>query len=193
MANTSRINGFRPTRKPDGTYPALRTYTVPASDATAIYIGDPVKLASGSDTGTGSQQFCTRAAAGDAICGVMVGLVPNRTNINIDGQVRAASTLMDIIVCDDPNAVFEVETSNGTLATTDIGKNINHAVGTPNATMARSGATVDVGTKNTTATLTFKLIGFVARADNDPTSASARVLVKVNNHQFGSSTGTAGV
>lgn len=193
MPNVSRINGFRPTRKPDGTYPALRWYNVPASDGTALYIGDPVKLAGDADAATGGKPTVTRAAAGDAIVGVMIGLQPNRSNINIDGQVRTASVSTDILVCDDVTAVYEVETSNGTLTTVDIGLNINHAVGTPNAAFARSGATVDAATKATTATLTFKLLQFAERIDNDVTAASSKVLVKINNHQFNSGTGSLGV
>lgn len=193
MANVSRINGFRPTRKPDGTYPAMRWYNVPASDATALYVGDVVKLAGDADAATGGKPTVTRAAAGDAVVGVIVGVAVNRSNINIDGQVRTASVSMDVLVCDDVNAVFDVETSNGTLTTADVGLNINHAVGTPSTTTARSGATVDAGTKATTATLTFKLLQFSERIDNDDTAASSRVLVKINNHQFGSGTGTLGV
>jgi hypothetical protein len=193
MANTSRINGFRPTRKPDGTYPALRWYSVPASDGTALYVGDPVKLAGDADAASGGKPTVTQAAAGNAIVGIIVGFDVNRSNINIDGQYRVASTARDVLVCDDPNAVFEVETSNGTLTTADVGLNVNHALGSPSTTMARSGATADSGTKATTATLTFKILQFSERIDNDDTAASAKILVKVNNHQFGSGTGTAGV
>jgi hypothetical protein len=193
VANTSRINGFRPTRKRDGTYPGLRWYTVPASDATAIYIGDAVKLAGDADAATGGKPTVTLAAAGNAIVGIMIGIAVNRSNLNVDGQVRTASVAMDVLVCDDENAVFEVETSNGTLTTADIGNNINHAVGTPNTTFARSGATVDAATKNTTATLTFKLLQFAERIDNDDTAASSKVLVKINNHQLATGTGTLGV
>jgi hypothetical protein len=194
VANTSRINGFRPTKHPlSGQFFASNWYTVPASDATALYVGDPVKLATGGDATTGTKLQVTRAAAGDAIVGVVIGVGVNRLNLNIDGQVRPASTLQDVLVCDDPKAIFEVEESNGTLTAANIGKNINHAVGTPSATMARSGATIDVATLATTATLTFKMLGFTTRFDNDFTSASAKVLVAVNNHQFNSGTGTAGV
>ena len=95
-------------------------------------------------------------------------------------------------VADSPDLVYEVETSNGTPATADVGLNVNHAVGTPSATTATSGATIDMGTKNTTATLTFKILGFVPRPDNE-IGASAKMLVKINNHQLAASTGTAGV
>lgn len=195
MANTSRVNGFRPTEHPlSGQFFTSHWYTVPASDATALYVGDVVKFATGGDAATGGTKMqVTRAAAGDAICGVVIGVGVNRLNLNIDGQVRAASTLQDVLVCDDPNVILEVEESNGSLVAANIGKNINHANGSPSASMARSGATVDVATVATTAALTFKILGFTTRFDNDTASASAKVRVMINNHQLKPGTGSAGV
>lgn len=192
MANTSRINGFRPVKQMSGLEFQTNLYFVPSTDATALYIGDPVKLAGSADTNNGMAPTVTRAAAGDQIVGVIVGFAFDPTNLNVAGQARAASTDRYAYVCDDPYAVYEVETSNGTLTNVDIGLNINHAVGTPNATTANSGATVDAGTKATTAALTFKLIGFSSRVDNDSTAASSKVYVKVNNHVYASGTGTTG-
>ncbi len=194
MANTSRINGFRPVMHISGSpyNGQFRVYTVPASDGTAIYVGDPVKLAAaGADT-TGQKAAVTLAAAGDAIVGIVVGFGVNRDNLDITGQYRAASTLRDVYVCDDPYTVFEAEVSNGTPAAADVNLNVNHAVGTPSTTTATSGAYIDFGTEATTAALTFKILGFVARENNE-VGASARLLVKINNHQLGGSTGTAGV
>lgn len=195
MANTSRIAGFKPVKHVTGApyNGQVSMYTIPASDGTAVYVGDPVKLAGSSDAGYGDKPTITLAAAGDAIIGVVVGFLPSYSDLNITGQYRAASTLRYALVADQPDLIFEVETSNGTAGVADVGLNANHAVGSPTASMARSGATIDVGTKATTAALTFKLVGFVPRDDNDPTAASAKVLVKVNNHQLAAGTGTAGV
>ena len=193
MANTSRIYGFRPTKHLNGSAfnGQVNLYSAPASDGTALYVGDPVKLAGDAST-DGAYPTVTRAAAGDAVIGVIVGFDVNRTALDVSGQARAASTLRTVYVADSPDLVYEVETSNGTPATADVGLNVNHAVGTPSATTATSGATIDMGTKNTTATLTFKILGFVARPDNE-IGASAKMLVKINNHQLAASTGTAGV
>jgi hypothetical protein len=194
MANTSRISGFRPVKHLNGSAynGQMNVYSVPSSDATALYVGDPVKLAAAGSDATGTKPVVTLAAAGDAVVGIIVGFGVNRDDINIAGQKRAASTARDVYVADSPDLIFEVETSNGTPTAADINLNINHAVGSPDAAMARSGATVDFGTEATTAALTFKLMGFVPREDNE-VGASAKVLVKINNHQYGSSTGTAGV
>jgi len=74
----------------------------------------------------------------------------------------------------------------------DVGLNLNHAVGSPTSASSTSGATIDSGSKNTTATLTFKLLDFSSRIDNDNTAASAKVYVVINNHQF-RGTGILGV
>lgn len=192
MANVSSISGFRyHSHQISGMRPQVRKYFIPATDATAVYVGDAVKLAGAADT-DGTAPTVTLAAAGDAIVGIVVGFAVDPTNLNVDGQKRAASTARYAMVMDDPNAVFEVETSNGTPAAADVGLNANHAVGSPNATTATSGATLDMGTKLTTATLTFKILGFSSRVNNE-VGASAKVLVKINNHQLAASTGTAGV
>jgi hypothetical protein len=194
MANTSRINGFRPVKLLGGSpyNGSFNTYSVDAGDGTAIYVGDAVKLAAAGADASGVKPSVVLAAAGDAIVGIVVGFGVNRDNLNIDGQRRLASTARDVYVADDPNLIFEVETSNGTPTAADVNLNINHAVGTPVAATARSGAYVDFGTEATTAALTFKIMGFVPREDNE-VGASAKLLVKINNHQLGSHTGTAGV
>lgn len=195
MANTSRIAGFKPVKHVTGSpYNGQVTmYTIVAADGTAVYVGDPVKLSGTADSGYGDKPSVALAAAGDAIVGVVVGFLPNYSDLNITGQYRAASTLRYALVADQPDLIFEAETSNGTPTILDVSLNVNHAVGTPSTTMARSGASVDMGTKATTAALTFKIVGFVPRDDNDPAAASAKVLVKVNNHQLSSGTGAAGV
>lgn len=195
MANTSRPNGFKPVKHQNGSpfNGQANLYYIPSTDATAVYIGDAVKLAGSADPAYGNAPTVTLAAAGNAIVGIVVGFLPDPTNLNVGGTGRAASTNRYVWVADATDLVFEVETSNGTPGIADIGLNADLAVGTPSATFARSGATLDMGTKNTTAALVFKIRGFVPREDNDPAAASAKVWVTINNHQLGASTGTAGV
>lgn len=193
MANVSRINGFKPVKHLDGSpYNGQASrYFIPAADGTAVYVGEPVKLAGSADT-DGTTPTVQRAAAGDAICGVVVSVEPNPDNFNVGGTFRTASTARYVLVADAPDVIYEVETSNGTPGVADVGLNINHAVGTPDTTTGRAGATVDMGTKATTAALTFKIRNFVARPENE-VGASAKLHVLINNHQFGASTGSAGV
>jgi hypothetical protein len=197
MSNVSRVYGFRPVKHLNGSAynGQVNMYYIPSSDSTAVYIGDAVKLAANSDSA--GIPAVTKASVGDAIVGVVVG-IGNMPTANFYANLNtpvfhAASTAGYVLVADSPDVVFEVQTSNGTLAATDVNKNINHADAGGSATTGMSGETVDVGTKATTATLTFKVHGFSQRIDNDPASANGKVLVTINNHQYGSSTGTAGV
>lgn len=191
MANVSRVNGFVPVRNLNGAPAnlALTTYYVPASDATALYVGDCVKIAGTADAN--GRRGVTKAAVGDAICGTVVEVYPNFANLNTP-QYRAASVAQYVWVADDPNTIFEVQIS-GTIATTDVGLNANFADAGGNTQTGISGETLDGTTKATTATLTFKILDFDVTPDNDPTLANAKVYVKINNHQLASGTGTLGV
>jgi hypothetical protein len=119
VANTSKIAGFRPVKHVTGApfNGQVNQYTCLAADATALYVGDPVKLSGDADAATGAYPSITRAAAGDAIIGIVVGFAPSYSDLNITGQARAASTLRTAYVCDAPDMIYEVEVSNGTPAT----------------------------------------------------------------------------
>lgn len=199
MANTSRVNGLSVVKNLTGgsSTGQVNLYFLPSGNATNTFVGDAVKADATGDTvaagglATGIQSV-VQAAAGDAILGVIVGFAVNPLNLNTP-QYRAASTGRYVLVADDPNQIYEVQTSNGTLSVADVGLNASIAVAAGSTTTGSSGVTLDVATAATTATLALRIVGFSQRVDNDPTSANAKVLVKINNHQFGASTGTAGV
>lgn len=197
MANTSRVNGFKPVKYMNGApYNGQCTmYYVPASDNTAIFVGDLVKLGSTPD-GSGVRGV-TQAAASDACIGVVVGIVPSMTNLDTP-QYRAASTAAYVLVADDPNIIFEAQEDGDTdpLEMVDAGLNVNFVVGSGSTTTGASGMQIDSNTEATGATLPLKLLQPVQRPDNELVSAGqayTRWLVKINNHQLGSHTGTAGV
>jgi hypothetical protein len=183
MANTSRINGFRPVKYKSGApYTGAATkYLIPATDGTAVYIGDLVKLAGSADA-KGYYATVGLAAANDSVLGPVVAVEANMDNLNITGLYRAASTARYVYVADDPDLLFEAEVSNGTPAVTDVGLNVDFAVGTPSALTATSGMYIDFGTEATTSTLPLKIHGFAPREDNE-VGASAKLLVSINKHQ----------
>lgn len=203
MANTSKIAGFKPVKHINGSpyNGQANIYFIPAADGTAVYVGDLVKLGGSADSvGTPTVAL---AAAGDAVVGVVVGIVNTKLDpvtgklstgsVSLDTpQYRAASTATYVLVADSPDIVLEAEASNGTPAATDVGLNANHAVGTPSTSTGTSGAYIDFGTELSTATLTLKILGFVNRPDNE-IGANAKMFVKINNHQYNGGTGTAGV
>jgi len=203
MSSVSRINGFRPVKTLDGKpwTGACNTYFVPSSDATAIYIGDPVKLAGDARSASGVPTV-TIGGTGAAIVGFVVGVafegvgdlpnIPPVTNLNAP-IYRAASTNAYLLVADDPQLIFEAETSGATFATADVSLNASFAIGTPSTTTGASGATIDLSTKATTANLVLKIVGFPNRPDNAIGDSYTRAYVSINNHSYKGGTGTVGV
>ena len=204
MANVSRISGFKAVKHITGApYNGQANIYYVSSASANMGVGDLV-VTSGSATAAGIPTVQLVAAGSTASIGVIVGIV-NAKFDPVSGAMTTGSVSLDtpqyiasggsayVLVADSPDLIFEAETSNGTLVVADVGLNASHANGTFNTSTGTSGATVDVGTKATTAALTLKIHGFVVRADNDITSASAKVYVSINNHQFKGGTGSAGV
>ena len=203
MANTSRIFGFRPVKHMNGApYNGQANVYYVSSAGSNMGVGDIV-VTSGAASPTGTNSVTTVTAGSNPACGVIVGIINSKQD-PIGGTMTTGSVALDtpqyiasgssgyVLVADSPDLLFEVETSNGTPGATDVGLNASHANGTFDTTRGISQATVDMGTKATTAALTLKIWSFVLRPDVDITAASAKVLVSINNHQFKGSTGTAG-
>ena len=203
MANTSRINGFRPVKHLNGAPyngQANLYYVATASDE--IYVGDVAKRGSAADSnGIPGADLC---GATDQPIGVVVGIMDaGFTPVNkmttgdltlgfpYNQRIDASDTGRYILVADSPDLVFEVEAGNGTPAAADIGLNASHANGTRSSSVNVCPAYIDMGTEATTATLNFKLLGFSLKADNE-VGANAKMLVSFNVHAYGS-VGTVGI
>lgn len=192
MANANSAFGLRPVNMLGGSpySGSIRAFSVAAGDATAIYIGDPVKIAGTSQFINGqTYSDVVQAATGDVMAGVVVGVEPVTSTSTI---YRVASTQRIVYVNIDPNALFEIQqVSGGTpLTANDVGLNANFVVAAGSTYTGLSGVTIDNTTEATTNTLDLKLVGIVNRADNDPGSAVAtgadasRFLVRINRHLF---------
>lgn len=209
MANTSRINGFRPVKHVTGApyNGQANIYFVPASDATALFPGDPVVLAGDGETASGVPTV-TRAAGGAAVLGVMVGALNAKVDpvngtmtagsIALDTpQYRVASTAQFVLVADAPDLVYEVEatTSAGAAyayASANTGLNADAFFATGSTSTGVSACTLNMTGAATTATLQFKILGPVQRIDNERTGNATKVLVKINNASLGGGTGATG-
>jgi predicted alpha-1,6-mannanase (GH76 family) len=190
MANTVMKRGFVPVGTVSGSpySGAARVYSVAAANATAIYVGDLVTAATTSQTVNGTiMQDVVQGATGDVFQGVVVGVLPD---VATSTPYRAASTLRRLLVCDDPNVLFEAEdVATGTpLAAADVGLNCNVVVGTGSTVTGYSGMELDNTTEATTNTLDLKIIAVPNRADNDLASASAKFLVRINRHRMANQT-----
>lgn len=192
MPNLNAPMGLRPVQALGrGDYSgSVRQYAVPASDGTAIFVGDPVKLVGTSQIINGQVLAnVAQAATGDVIVGVVVGVLQtDRDSLTY----RAASTQRILLVNDDPATLFEIQqVSTGTpLTANDIGLNANFVVAAGSTVTGYSGVTLDNTTEATTNTLDLKIIGMPNRADNDigtavgTGEASSRFLVRINRHQY---------
>jgi hypothetical protein len=185
MANADTPFGLKPVREAgSGAHSGgVNMYYHAASDATALYVGDPV-VKSGTADAAGIAGVTRAAAAGvgtSLITGTVVGFVPDGTTDQ--AGYGAASTAFYVLVADDPDLMFEVQEDSvgGALAAADIGLNADIIVAAGNAYSKRSGVELDTSTKATTATLPLKIVGLVPRPGND-FGANAKVLVKINTH-----------
>jgi hypothetical protein len=208
MANTSKIRGFIAVKHTTGApyNGQANLYAVAAADATALFVGDPVKL-DGSANAAGVATV-SKATAGASVLGVIVGLVTAKLDpvtgamsagsIALDTpQFRAASTAAYVLVADAPDVVYEVEAVTGANAAyaflaADTGLNADLATVAGSTTTGVSAAALDMATKAATATLQFKILGAVPRVDNEPTGNSTKLLVKINNAVMGGGTGATG-
>lgn len=197
MANVSRINGFRPVKYLNGApwNGQVTRYSIPASDGTAVFVGDLVKLHATADAN--GIRGVIQAATSDAVVGVVVGFESDMKDLDTP-QYRRVSTARYALVVDDPAVLFEAQEDGDTdpLEDIDAGQNVNFVVGAGSTATGTSGMQIDSDTHGTGATLPLKLIEIAQRPDNEIVSggqANTRWIVKINNHQLASGTGTLGV
>ena len=191
MANNDAPFGLRPVKmkggRPYSGSPSL--YYVPATDATAIFIGDPVTIVGDSNDNEvfghppGSLSEVTRSTVGDgnAITGVVVGvLADTRDSLTY----RAASTERVLQVVDDPDVVFEIQ-ADGTLTADSVGLNaVLIATQAGSTVYGVSGIELDTTSDVPAADASNQLLiqRLVPRADNDLASANSVVEVTIINH-----------
>jgi hypothetical protein len=207
MASVSRANGFRPVKTVLGAAynGQANVYFVPSSDSTVIMVGDAVKLAGDARAATGAPTV-TRAGATDVPVGIVVGIlftgVGDLTNMppvnDLNTPVyRRASTDRYLLVCDDPNVVYEVQYAGTSVAaatiTANVGLNGQFTTTAGSTTSGASGMQLDSSGLATTATLPLKIVGFPNRPDNIPGDTYFSYFVKLNGSTNSSGTGQAGV
>jgi hypothetical protein len=209
MSNPNRPSGFRPVRHLNGSAwnGQAEVFAIAAADATAIGVGDLVKLVAGSDTGApptsqvtpvvvpGYGQVTRIAAGSDIPAGVVVGFIPNYSNLNLPSQYHAASTgLRYALVCIDPTVIYEAQFSGTFVPASTVGKNASPTVTATSASTGISGMQVDSATVATTATLSLKILQVAPKVEYDPSdTANVKLWVTLNSNSFGNGTGAAGV
>ena len=195
MANIDAAFGLRPIAKvgsaPGGTTGTTK-YSIADNQGTAIFTGDPVKYKN-----DGTVEVAT---AGDASCGIFMGCFytdPSTSKPTFRNHFPASLSPGDAIafVADDPDQLYiaQQDSDGSNLVAADLNLNADLVFGAGSTTTGMSGVEIDSSSKNTTATLQVRLIDFYDVPSNDATADNSILVVKINNHQLGSHTGTAGV
>jgi hypothetical protein len=186
--------GMKPVNRLDGLPYAGATRLIPMASGygTAIFFGDVVKL----DTnGLIVQDTGTDAATP---VGVFMGCTYTDPNLGyiVQRQYLPASVVASDIkayVCDDPNALFKIAvcssgTTMGTVARSVVGSNMA-LIQTAGSTATGNSLNAALTTStNTTNTLPLRVVDVV---DETKTSSTAfvEIIVKINTHQYNSTTG----
>lgn len=210
MANTSRINGFKPVKHLNGApyNGQANLYEVPAGEAVPVFVGDLVKL---SDSAATSLYPAVEAVVGASaqiaagpILGAVVGIVNSKFDpvagalssgsISLDTPVyRPASTKQFVLVCDSDDVIYEAE-ADASVAATSIGLNVGVGASAHTNPLLNGASPMYVYSTtapDTTSTRPLQILGIVNRPDNE-IGANSKVLVRINVQSYGS-VGVAGV
>ena len=191
MANTNAPFGLRPVEYLNGACwnGQARRYHIASGDTNAFAIGDPVVLASSSDAA--GVATITLATPGSGLLGVVVGMgglqyggmSADPTNLNTTVIPATKTKAYYVLVCDDPNVIFEAqEIGTGTqLTATEVGLNANLVAGTNSG--FQSGWLLTNTTEADTATLDVKLLGLAQKPGN-AFGQYAVWKVLINNHNY---------
>ena len=157
----------------------VRLYSRPATDAPLIALGDTVKLNGTADADGTPQVVATAADSSVSVTGVVVGIVPDFTTEQLSIVGVPASTAANLLVCDDPRALYEVEAET-TLAITDVGSNIgiDYVATSVSGILYTSNSTIKTSTAATTATLPFQIVKLLKGATSG--TLGDRALVRLN-------------
>lgn len=197
MPNVDAPFGLRPIRHRNGAAynGAANWYYVPSTYATALFVGDAVVKTGTANTAEVNLPAVGTSAAGtlpevnkvtvgdgNAITGVIVGFSPDPDTPS--NGYNPASTARGVLVCDDPDVVFEIQ-ADGSLAATSIGLNaVLIETHSGDTTTGLSGMELDTTSDTPAADASNQLTiqRIVNRVDNDIASANVNVEVKINNH-----------
>lgn len=185
MANADAPFGFRMVHGSDSRY-VIQHCVIPASDSTATFVGDAVKLlAAGSGEAYPAVVQC---AAGDPVYGVVVSFDADPST-SLEDQYRKASTKRYAkVALVSEGAEFEVQSDDDTtaLAIADVGLNANFIVGSGSTVSGLSGMELDSSSAATTNSLDLQIMRLVDRPDNllsGTGSTNKNVIVRFNDPQ----------
>lgn len=204
MANTSRINGFKPVKHLTGApyNGQANIYEVPAGETVPVFVGDLVQLSNSDATGGFPAVEAVVGASAQVAAVPVVGAVVGIINAKLDpvngdmtsGSIaldtpvfRAASTKQYVLVADAPDLIFEAE-ADAAVAYATVGLNADigaSAHTNPLLTGASPMYVYSTTAPSASATRPLQIVGIVKRPDNEANAAFNKVLVKITTHAYG--------
>lgn len=182
MAATATPYGFRPVGTISGAYTGkVRLVKMTNNYAATLFYGDPVALVA---AGTVERIAATNAGP---ILGVFLGCTytdPGTGQRTWNKIWRASIQATDnyAYVCDDPDAVFAVQ-SNATVAQADQGLNAGLSAVSSGSTLTGMSSVALTGAA-TTSTLPFRIVGFQQGPFSAVGDRFTDVLVMINAHLY---------
>jgi len=158
---------------------SFRQIAITTNEANSIFYGDPVTIVAG---GTIEGERATTSV--DPI-GIFMGCTYTDSSLNykVHNQMWLGGTVASdgfAYVCDDPDMVFQVQ-ADGAVTQAELGENaavITYAEGNNN--IGKSILAITQSTIAPTATLPFRIVGFVDGPDSSVGDAFTDCLVKWN-------------
>jgi len=185
--------GLKPVNRIDGTSyaGATRLMSIASGYAANLFFGDMVTLVTG-----GTVEKFTGTTSGSML-GVFVGCEytdPSTSQPRWSQYWPTGTVASDAVayVVDDPMALFQVVVTDSSsvvsvAAITARGANMSVIQGTGSTLSGNSAVSVLAGSEATTATLPIRVIDVVPATKT--TSGYPEILVKLNTHQYNSTTG----
>jgi hypothetical protein len=193
VANVQKLGGLVPVQYLNGApwTAGGRMYCIPDSDDSNAYaIGDPVAYAGSSDSNGVATITLATAGTGNTVLGSIVATnaqsYGGQYGVPADSPIvipAAKTRNYYVLVCDDPNVIFQIkeENSGSALAATEVGLNANLVAGANNGYV--SGWMIDRTSPAVTATLQLRLLG-LAQISNNAFGDDAQWWVLINNHSY---------
>jgi len=187
MANTDAAFGAVPIGTSDGSdyHGKLREVEFLDTYATAVYLGDFVKLAG--TTGTdGKTPVVEQAAAGEAMIGAVVSFVPNfddEGTLSSQSNYKPASQSRKAMVAFGSDVLYEIQEDGDTTPLTagDSGRNVDIVVAAGSTITGISGVEID---SDTVADADGQLrLHHLARKEDNELGEFAIWVVSINENQ----------
>ncbi len=196
MANTDNPHGFNVYKHKYGTpmFQVANPYYVTTTESNNLFIGDPIEQLSTTNASAlfrgvegyaaGELMSVQLATEGGGEAGILGIMVYKRPLVNgLDKLYRVASAEEVIYVSDDPGVVYRAQEDSdaGASTITEMGLNFDYIITTVgDTTTGISGAELDSSSKNTTATIDFRVLGLSPKPHGNIIGTNAELLCMVN-------------